>query len=116
MTVLKKVIWLGNSLKNLKSFSNYTQRDIGYTLDCIQQGEMPDSVKILKGFKPTVMEIISDHDKNTYRLMYTAKVAEVIYVLHCFQKKSKTGIETPKQDMDLIKQRLREALKAAKEL
>lgn len=55
------------------------------------------------------MEIISNFDKNTYRAVYAVKIGEVIYVLHCFQKKSKQGIATPKQEIDLIKQRLKDA-------
>jgi len=60
------------------------------------------------------MEIISDHNKNTYRAVYIAKLGDDIYVLHSFQKKSKTGIKTPKQDIDLIKQRLALAKKDAR--
>ena len=70
---------------------------------------MPKGAKPLKGFKPLVMEIVTDYDTNTYRAVYTVNIGELVYVLHCFQKKSKRGIKTPKQVADLIRQRLRDA-------
>ena len=108
MTV-KKAIWVGDSLKSLKSFPEGVQDSVGYSLQKVQEGVIPRNAKKLKGFKPAVMEIVSDYDTNTYRAVYTIKIGQSIYVLHCFQKKSKTGIKTSKQDTDLIKQRLREA-------
>ena len=55
------------------------------------------------------MEIVCNYDTNTFRAVYTVKIGDLVYILHCFQKKSKHGIKTPKQEIDLIKQRLREA-------
>jgi phage-related protein len=75
-----------------------------------------DYVKPLQGFKGAgVLEVIEDHDGDTYRAVYTVKLAGVVYVLHCFQKKSKSGIATPKPTMDLIDQRLRAAERIHKE-
>ena len=69
----------------------------------------------LKGFGGAgVLEVVEDHLGDTYRAVYTVKIAEVVYVLHCFQKKSKHGIETPKRDMDLIRERLKITLAHAK--
>ncbi len=107
--MLKKIIWIGDSLRNLKEFPDEVQDNIGYSLYKIQEGLTPRNTKPLKGFKVRVMEIIADHDTNTYRAVYTAKIDSVVYVLHCFQKKSKQGIKTPKQEIDLIKQRLQNA-------
>jgi phage-related protein len=74
----------------------------------VQAGVKPDNAKPLKGFKGAgVLEIVEDFDGNTYRAVYTVKLAGVIYVLHCFEKKSKKGIQTPKQKIDLIHRRLR---------
>jgi phage-related protein len=106
---LRKAIWIGDSLKRLKEFPEEVQDGIGYTLQKVQEGLMPRSVKLLKGFSPAVMEIVCDYDTNTYRAVYTVKIGHLVYVLHCFQKKSKHGIKTPRQEIDLIKQRLREA-------
>lgn len=107
--ILKKMVWLGNSLKNLKDFPEEVKDEVGYALHMAQEGRISKKAKPLKGFKPPVMEIISNYDTNTYRAIYTVKIGEIIYVLHCFQKKSKSGISTPKQEIDLIKQRLKEA-------
>lgn len=82
---------------------------IGYALHLIQQGITPKNAKPLKGLRPAVMEIVSDFDTNTYRAVYTVKLSDAIFVLHCFQKKSKFGIRTPKPDIALIKQRLKDA-------
>jgi len=73
------------------------------------------NAKPLKGIGggATVIEIFEDHDRNTYRAMYTVKIGSKLYVLHAFQKKSKKGIETPKSDIDVIKARLKRAKELA---
>jgi phage-related protein len=81
-----------------------------------QQGETDPAAKPLKGFEATrVMEIVDRHDTNTYRAVYTTQFAGVIYVLHAFQKKSKRGIATPREDIELIRQRLVAAQRHHKE-
>lgn len=83
---------------------------MGYVLFEVQKGGKPASAKPLKGFGGAgVLEIIENFSGGAYRAVYTVKFEKVVYVLHCFQKKSKHGIKTPKQDMDLIKQRLKAA-------
>ena len=68
------------------------------------------NAKPLKGFGgASVLEIVENYDGDTYRAVYTVKFGEIVYILHAFQKKSKKGIQTPKQDLDLIKKRLKEA-------
>jgi phage-related protein len=105
----RKAIWIGDSKKRLKEFPEEVQDEIGYALQKVQEGLTPRSAKPLKGFSPAVMEIVCDYDTNTFRAVYTVKIGDLVYILHCFQKKSKHGIKTPKQEIDLIKQRLREA-------
>ena len=88
---------------------------IGYALDLVQRGEKPANAKPLKGFRgASVLEIVEDFDGDTWRAVYTVAVADAIYVLHFFQKKSKRGIATPKQEIDLIKRRLRDAVEHGK--
>jgi phage-related protein len=71
---------------------------------------MHRSVKPLKGFKGAgVLEVVQDFDGDTYRAVYTVRFRSAVYVLHCFQKKSRKGIETPKPDISLIVERLRAA-------
>jgi phage-related protein len=87
---------------------------VGYALWQIQEGKHYESVKPLKGLAG-VYEIRADYDKDTYRTVYTIKLADDIYVLHVFQKKSKRGIEMPKQEVNLIRERLKRAKEIADE-
>lgn len=97
------------SLEVISEFPEEVKDEIGYALYEAQLGKKSNKAKPLTGIGSGIMEIVSDFDKNTYRSVYTVKIGEVIYVLHCFQKKSKQGIATPKQEIDLIKQRLKDA-------
>ncbi len=83
------------------------QDGFGYALFLAQIGSKSKVAKPLKGFASTeVVEIVQNWDSDTFRAVYTVKFEGAVYVLHCFQKKSKRGISTPKSDIDLIKQRL----------
>jgi phage-related protein len=106
----KTCVFIGSSLKDLKRFPAKVQNRMGFALNQVQQGDEPIAAKVLKGFGGrTVLELIDDFDSDTYRAVYTVRFAGVVYVLHAFQKKAKRGIATPKQDIDLIKSRLRDA-------
>ena len=88
---------------------------MGYALELVQRGEKPINAKPLKGFRGAgVLELAEDHEGGTWRVVYTVEIADAIYVLHFFQKKSKRGIATPRQHIDLINRRLREAREFAK--
>jgi len=108
MSPLKPLVWIGSSKDDLKTMPDDVQDEIGYELYQTQEGEFPDHAKPLKGFSG-VIEIICDYDKNTYRAVYATKLGNKIYVLHVFQKKSKSGIKTPKEEIELIKRRLKTA-------
>jgi phage-related protein len=106
----KPIIWIGSSRRDLKTFPKRVRSDIGQALYAAQLGDTDPAAKPLKGFGGAkVMEIIDRHDRNTYRVVYTVQFAGVIYVLHAFQKKSKSGIATPQKDIELIHGRLAEA-------
>jgi phage-related protein len=107
---LKPIQWLASALDDLKDFPEDVQQFMGYALYRAQCGEKHPSAKPLKGFKgASVLEVVQDFDGDTYRAVYTVRFEEVVYVLHVFQKKSKRGIETPKQDIKLIETRLKRA-------
>jgi len=107
---LKPVEWVGSSLEDLKDFPEDVRQVMGDALYLAQCGEKYPSAKPLKGFKEAgVLEVVEDFDGDTYRAVYTVKLAGVVYVLHAFQKKSKQGIATPKQDIALIEARFRRA-------
>lgn len=105
---LKPICWLGDTLKTLRGFPEEVQSDIGHGLFLVQSGLTPNDAKHLKGING-VIEIVTRFDGETYRTVYTTKIAGKVYVLHVFQKKSKSGIKTPQQDIDLIISRLQEA-------
>lgn len=89
----------------------------GHTLDFAQHGNQHAAAKVLKGFGGAgVLEVVEGDGGGTYRAVYTVRFAEAVFVLHCFQKKSKSGITTPKEDMDIIRARLKAAAALAKEL
>lgn len=91
------------------------QDTFGYALHLAQTGKKLGQAKPLKGFGSAgVMEVIENWHGNTYRAVYTVKIADAVYVLHCFQKKSTHGIVTPKPDMDTIRDRLKKAEAHAK--
>ena len=107
---LKPVAWIASSRKDLKSFPDEVQMAMGFGLFEAQRGSKHLAAKPMKGFGGAgVLEIIENHDGDTFRAVYTVRFQEIIYVLHCFQKKSKSGISTPKQDVELIKARLKVA-------
>lgn len=108
---LTPIEWIGSSREDLKQFPLEAVREVGFALYAAQQGRKSPAAKPLSGdasFKGAIaLEIVEDHDGNTYRAVYTAKFRGVIYVLHAFQKKSKTGIATPVKEIAVIKRRLR---------
>lgn len=105
---LKPVTWIASSLKDLKSFPEDVQDEVGHALYRAQLGSKHLASKPLKGFAGAgVLEVVENYDGNTYRAVYTVRFSEAVYVLHCFQKKSKSGTATPKLDIDLIKARLK---------
>ena len=107
----KPVVWLGNTLDELRKFPEEVRDEMGYALYLAQIGDKHPTAKPLKGFRSAgVLEIVDNYDRDTYRTVYTVKLAGVVYVLHAFQKKSKKGIATPKKDIDLIKKRLKLAI------
>jgi phage-related protein len=107
---LKPIEWVGSSLKDLKTFPDEVKDEMGFALYLAQIGSKGENAKVLKGFGGAgVLEVIEDYDGDTYRAVYTVKFKNVVYVLHCFQKKSKSGSELPKQDKELINSRLQAA-------
>jgi phage-related protein len=105
---------MGNAKRNLQAFPEGAQKLIGDELQLLQFGGMPKSAKPFKGVGSGVVELAIRHATDAYRTVVALQMGKKIYVLHAFQKKSKTGIKTPKQDVDVIKQRYKEAKELAK--
>lgn len=107
--VVKPLRWVGSALSDLKSFPPDVRTDVGYALWRVQQGDHPPQAKPLKGIVTGsgVVEIVERYDGNAYRVVYTVRFADAVYVLHAFQKKSRRGVKTPRHEIDLIRERLK---------
>jgi phage-related protein len=106
----KTVRWIGSSRRDLKAFPKIVQRDVGQALYAAQRGVEYPAVKALKGFGGrSVLEIVAEGEGATFRVVYTVRFMDAVYVLHAFQKKSKKGIATPQKDIELIRKRLADA-------
>jgi phage-related protein len=105
----KPVEWVASARTDLRAFPSDVQRELGFALHLVQIGATPSNAKPLHGPLRDVSEISESDPSGTYRLIYTVKIGDVVYVLHAFQKKSRRGIATPKAELDLIAQRLRDA-------
>ena len=106
----KPLKWVGSSKRDLDAMPGEVQDVFGHAIDLAQAGGKHQDAKAIAGFgSASVLEVVEDFRGDTYRAVYTVKFAGWIYVLHCFQKKSKTGIRTPKADLDLISARLKAA-------
>ena len=107
---LKSLVFLRSSRADLKNFPREVQHVMGYALQVAQEGGKHPDAKPLKGFHGAgVLEVIEDFEGDTYRAVYTVRYEEAIYVLHAFQKKSRSGIATPQREITLLKERLKRA-------
>ena len=107
--LLRPIVWLGSSKKNIQDFPKGAQKLLGDELQLIEFGGMPKDVKPFKGIGSGVLEIALRYASDAYRVVVAVQIGNRIYVLHAFQKKSKKGIETPRGDVELIRQRYAEA-------
>jgi phage-related protein len=111
----KPLRWIGSAKKDLLAMPDAVQQTFGFALYYAQIGSRHPDAKPLKGFGSAgILEIVEDWRGDAYRAVYTVRFAEAVYVLHCFQKKSKYGAETPKPEMDRIRERLKEVERLAK--
>ena len=107
---LKAVLWVGSSKRDLLVMPKKVVTNFGYAIYQAQIGAYPDIAKPLKGFGgANVIELVENYKSDTFRAVYTVQFSEIIIVLHAFQKKSKKGIATPNQEIELIKNRLKRA-------
>ena len=106
----KPIRWLGSTQEDLAGFPSKVKSVMGFALRRAQQGRKHIDAKPLKGFGGArVLEICTNYQGDTYRGVYTVRFADVVYVLHVFQKKSKRGARTPEADVDLVRKRLQDA-------
>jgi phage-related protein len=111
----KPLHWIASSRRDLRAFPEEVKDVMGFALYQAQVGSKHESAKVLKGFQGAgVLEIVDDHDGDTYRGVYTVKFEGVVYVLDAFQKKAKKGAKTPQQDIEHTKNRLKAAERHSK--
>ncbi len=103
----KDLYWMGDSKRRLGEFPEDVRSEIGYAVFLAECGESHPSARRMQGYN--AIEIISDYDGDTFRGVYTTRFKGSVYVLHCFQKKSKKGSETPRVELNLIEKRLKDA-------
>lgn len=105
------VRWVGSVLDDLRAFPEEPRTAVGYAIWLAQTGSKAPAAKPMKGIVKGagVLEVVEQHDGNTYRAVYTLRFEGVVYVLHAFQKKSRKGLKTPKHEVDLIRRRYRAA-------
>jgi phage-related protein len=115
--MLKRLSWVGSSKRDLLALPEEVVDVFGYALYLAQTGRKHEQAKPLKGFGSAgVLEVVEEWERSTYRAVYTVRFECAVFVLHVFQKKAKRGIATPKAELGLIRQRLKVAEEAAKEL
>ena len=108
---MKPVRFLGDSLKCIRDFPEDAKHDSGYQLDKVQRGDQPDDFKPMPSIGKGVEEIRIWDDSGAYRVIYTARLADAVYVLHAFQKKTQA---TSKRDIDTAKERYTQLMKGQK--
>ena len=96
-------------MNDLLAFPEKVQKKIGAALSIAQFGGKLPGAKPWKGAGSVVFEIVEDYRSDAYRAIYTVKFADAVYVVHAFQKKSPSGIRTPRRDVELVAQRLKRA-------
>jgi phage-related protein len=107
---VKPLEWVGSSQDDLQAFPKGVRRLMGQALFEAQRGVKHPDAKPMRGFGGAgVLEVVENHDGDTWRAVNTVQFAGTVYVLHAFQKKSKRGVATPKRDLDLIRARLKVA-------
>lgn len=105
----KPVEWAGSAKKDLLAFPEGARRSVGYALGLAQRGGKHPDAKHWIGQGPGLFEVVESFEGNAYRAVYTVRFAQAVYVLHCFQKKSPSGIRTAQTDIDLVRKRLQAA-------
>ena len=106
----KPLVWVGDSLRAVRDFPKAVRDVIGFAVYQAQLGDRHVKANPLKGLGTGVLEVVSDHRGDTFRAVYTVRLEGKVYVLHAFQKKSKSGVAAPRSEIDLVRQRLKRAI------
>ncbi len=107
MLTTQPLSWIKAARKDFEEFPEPVQREALRALTIASAGEKADSVKPLKGFESGVMEIVLRHRGDAFRVVYALRIGTAVWVIHAFQKKSKTGIKTPQREIELVHERIK---------
>ncbi len=105
---MKPIYFFKDALKNIRAFPPPVRRVVGYQLRLVQAGEQPDDFKLMPSVGPGVEEIRVRDDSGAFRVLYTARIAGAVYVLHAFQKKQQ---KTPHHDIEVARSRYKELIR-----
>lgn len=114
MILIRQISWLKSALKDFEAFPLEVQQDAAQALSIAARGGKADTAKPFKGVGSGVFEISLRHRGNAYRVLYVVQIGDALWVIHAFQKKSKSGIKTPQMEVDLIHERLKRLKEALK--
>ena len=103
----RPISWLKGARRDFEEFPPGAQLEIARALTILAEGRMPDIAKPLIGFGSGVMELALRHRGDAFRVVYALQIGDDIWVIHAFQKKSKSGIKTPGREIDVIQERLK---------
>lgn len=103
----RPISWLKGARKDFEDFPQGAQLEMARALTILAEGRMPDIAKPLTGLGSGMMELALKHRGDAFRVVYALQIDDDIWVVHAFQKKSKSGIKTPKMEIDLIRDRLK---------
>ena len=106
--IVKPAEFLGDALEALRAFPDYARQEAGFQLDKVQRGEEPDDWKPMPTVGASVKEIRVKDAAGAFRVIYLAKLADAVYVLHCFQKKTQ---QTRQEDIELARKRFKDLMK-----
>ena len=107
---MKRLVFVGDSHDVLAEFPEPVKQHVGFALYQAQMGGKHVDAKPLRHLGSGILEVVSDHRGDTFRTVYTVRLAKAVYVLHAFQEKSKHGIATPQSEIELVKKRLQCAM------
>lgn len=105
---MKALVWLGDSRSRVQSFPEEVRDDVGYALYAAQRGGRSPKAKPLHGLGSGVLEIVALDPSGTYRVVYTVSIGSKVFVIHAFHKKSTSGIATPRREIDVVRDRLKQ--------
>lgn len=103
---MKVISWIKAAQKDFEKFPLEARQKVIRALKIAAQGQKADIAKPMKDLGSGVYEIVLRHESGAYRVVYAVQIGADLWVIHAFQKKSRKGISTPKQDIDVIKNRI----------